>query len=187
MHCSLAGWLAAMTSNPINIYGKSKMWGEKYVQSLMSRSYVVRTSWLYGAGGRNFVTTMLELAAKNQKLRVVNDQYGVPTYTVDLAKACLALIESGAYGLYHTTNSGITSRYDFTVEIMRQTGTNVEVLPIPASGFPRPAKRPKNSALNPYPLKEAIGYLLPEWKESLTRYLVENKGLKASCSSERMI
>jgi dTDP-4-dehydrorhamnose reductase len=160
-------------TNPINTYGKSKMWGEKYVQSLMSRWYVVRTSWLYGAGGRSFVKTMLELAAKNPTLRVVNDQHGAPTYTLDLAEACLALLESGAFGLYHATNSGITTWYGFAVEIMRQACTNVEVLPISTSEFPRPAKRPKSSSLSPYPLREAIGYLLPEWRESLERYLTE--------------
>ena len=87
------------TPNPINVYGKSKLWGENYVRSLMHRYFIVRTSWLFGKGGRNFVTTMLELAKRGEPIRVVNDQRGCPTYTVDLARACVDLVESGCFGI----------------------------------------------------------------------------------------
>ena len=159
------------TPNPINVYGKSKLWGENYVRSLMHRYFIVRTSWLFGKGGRNFVTTMLELAKRGEPIRVVNDQRGCPTYTVDLARACADLVESGCFGIYHVTNQGATTWYEFAKEIFTIIGIPVVVEPIRTEEFPRPAKRPKNSVLSLFPLdREFMRVLLP-WRESLLDYL----------------
>ncbi|HHV61681.1 MAG TPA: NAD(P)-dependent oxidoreductase [Firmicutes bacterium] len=180
------------TPSPLNVYGISKLWGENYVRSLMSEYYIVRTSWLFGLHGRNFVQTMLELGRKygthltggeclGQRaveskssivpLRVVSDQRGSPTYTVDLAKACADLLETRCFGIYHVTNQGVTTWYEFAKAIFEKTGLVVDVLSVTSDEFSRPAKRPKNSALDPFPLRETIGYLLPSWEDALGRYL----------------
>jgi dTDP-4-dehydrorhamnose reductase len=156
---------------PLNAYGASKLWGENYVRSLMTRYYVIRTSWLFGPGGKNFVTTMLELAGRGLPLRVVNDQHGCPTYTADLARACADLVRTGAFGIYHITNQEPTTWYRFAAEIFRNACLDVDLKPIPTKDFPRPAARPANSVLDPYPLKETLGYLLPPWQDALARYL----------------
>ena len=159
------------TPNPINVYGKSKLWGENYVRSLMHRYFIVRTSWLFGKGGRNFVTTMLELAKRGEPIRVVNDQRGCPTYTVDLARACAELVESGCFGIYHVTNQGATTWYEFAREIFMQSGLNVRVEPIVTVQFSRPASRPQNSELGSYPLLETVGYILPAWQAAIQDYV----------------
>lgn len=156
------------TPNPINVYGKSKLWGENYVRSLMHRYFVIRTSWLFGRGGNNFVTTMLELAKQKQRIRVVNDQRGCPTYTVDLAKACVDLVESGCFGVYHVTNQGAVTWYEFAREIFRCAGVQVDLEPVTSDQFPRPARRPKNSELSPYPLRETINREMRDWREALS-------------------
>ena len=159
------------TPNPINAYGKSKLWGENYVRSLIYRYFIVRTSWLFGKGGRNFVTTMLELAKRGEPMRVVNDQRGCPTYTVDLARACADLVESGCFGTYHVTNQGVTTWYEFAMEIFMQAGLNVRVEPIATVQFTRPASRPQNSELGSYPLLETLGYILPAWQAAILAYI----------------
>ncbi|MBE3574230.1 MAG: dTDP-4-dehydrorhamnose reductase [Firmicutes bacterium] len=158
---------------PVNVYGRSKLWGENYVRSLLPRHYVVRTSWLFGPGGRNFVRTLLSLGRQAAPLRVVADQWGCPTYTPDLAGACADLAASGAYGIYHVTNQGPTTWYDFACAILAGAGlVGVPVQPVTASEYRRPARRPRNSVLDPYPLAETIGHLLPPWPDALKRYLV---------------
>ena len=156
---------------PLNAYGVSKLWGENYVRALMTRYYLIRTSWLFGPGGKNFVTTMLDLAGRVTPLRVVDDQHGCPTYTADLARACADLVRTGAFGSYHITNQEPTTWYRFAAEIFRNAGRNVDLKPIPTKDFPRPAARPANSVLDPYPLQETLGYLLPPWQDALRRYL----------------
>lgn len=156
---------------PLNVYGASKLWGEKAVASLGHRWYIVRTSWLFGPGGKNFVLTMLDLGKKRSVLRVVNDQHGCPTFTVDLARAVTDLIKTQCYGIYHVTNQGSTSWFYFARKIFEKAGLPISVEPCSTEEFPRPAVRPKNSVLDPFPLGETIGYLLPPWEDALERYL----------------
>lgn len=156
---------------PLNIYGGSKLWGERALSAIANSYYLVRTSWLFGPGGNNFVTTMLRLGQDEGKARVVNDQMGSPTYTVDLARAIADLCASGCYGIYHITNRGSTTWYGFAEEIFAQTGIRVSLTSCNTLAMKRPARRPQNSVLNPFPLEETIGYLLPAWEDALARYL----------------
>jgi dTDP-4-dehydrorhamnose reductase len=162
-------------TNPINAYGRSKLLGEKYVLWLLSKFYLIRTSWLFGLQGKNFIETMLELGQKQKQLSVVTDQKGCPTWTCHLAEATIALIETGRYGIYHVTNSEPTTWFDFTKEIFRLSGINTAVMAVTSEQFPRPAKRPSNSVLDHFPLREVIGRDMPSWKEALREYLAQRK------------
>lgn len=156
---------------PLNIYGSSKLWGEKALSAISYSCYLVRTSWLFGPGGNNFVATMLRIGQDVGKVRVVNDQTGSPTYTVDLARAIADLCASGCYGTYHITNQGSTTWYGFAEEIFTQKRLGVDLTSCTTSEFRRPARRPQNSVLDPFPLEETIGYLLPAWEDALARYM----------------
>lgn len=160
---------------PLNAYGRSKLLGEKYVVWLLSKFYLVRTSWLFGLHGRNFVETILELGQREKQVSVVNDQKGCPTWTQHLARAVVALIETGRYGTYHITNSEPTTWFEFAHEIFRLRGMDVEVLPITSQQSARPAKRPQNSALDPFPLPHVLGKEMPSWREALKEYLSQRK------------
>lgn len=164
-------WGIYDTRSPLNAYGRSKYLGERFLETIAPCYYLVRTSWLFGPGGRNFVQTILRLAREKEVLKVVNDQRGCPTYTVDLARALIDLAESGCYGVYHITNQGVTSWYGLAREIVTLTGIDARVEPVTTAEFPRPALRPANSVLDPFPLRETIGYLLPSWQDALKRYL----------------
>lgn len=166
-------WLIFDTRDPINAYGYSKYLGERYLETINPKYFLVRTSWLFGSGGTNFVSTILRAATKQAELRVVNDQFGCPTYAPDLACFLLKLVKTGAYGVYHITNQGITNWYDFAIEIAKQAGINIPVVPVSSDEYVRPAQRPKNSALDPFPLKETVGSLLPFWQDALNRFLSE--------------
>ncbi|WP_434074027.1 SDR family oxidoreductase [Moorella naiadis (nom. illeg.)] len=166
--------------NPLNAYGRSKYLGERFLETIAPRYYLVRTSWLFGPGGPNFVETMLQLARERDTLKVVDDQWGCPTYTVDLAGALVDLIASGCYGVYHLTNQGATTWCRFAREILAAAGCCNEIKPVTTAAFPRPARRPAYSVLDPFPLKETIGYLLPSWPDAIKRYL----GRKSRHSSE---
>ncbi len=159
------------STNPLNAYGRTKLCGEEYLRLISPRYYLVRTSWLFGKGGNNFIETMLRLAQERSELSVVSDQRGCPTFTEDLSRAVLDLIETGAFGIYHITNSGDTTWCDFAQEIMKESGHQVSVRPISTKEFGRPAARPENSVLDPFPLRETVGYLLPDWRDALRRYL----------------
>lgn len=151
-------------TNPINVYGKSKLKGEIAVQKYCKRYYIVRTSWLFGHYGKNFVETMLSLAEKPE-LKVVNDQLGCPTWTVDLSEAIADLLEEQPeYGIYHICGSSKTSWYDFAKEIFSQHGLKVNLKPCSTEEFSRPAKRPTNSVL------ENNG-VCRNWKLALKEYL----------------
>jgi len=163
-------------TNPINAYGRSKLLGEKYMLWLLSKFYLIRTSWLFGLHGKNFIETMLELGQSRKQVSVVTDQKGCPTWTRHLAEATTDLIATGRYGIYHVTNSEPTTWFDFTRKIFRLSGMNTEVLPVTSDQFPRPARRPKNSVLDPFPLKEVWGKEMPSWKEALKEYLSQRKG-----------
>lgn len=157
--------------SPISVYGASKADGEKEIVKNMKKYFIVRTSWLYGSGGTNFVDTMLNLARKKENIRVVGDQTGCPTYTFDLAQAVLQLSEGDKYGIYHMTNDGSTTWFDFAVEIFKQLGIPMHITKISTAERNTPAKRPKCSIL--------INSKFPHlryWKEGLTAFL-SNKTL----------
>ncbi len=157
-------------TGPVTEYGKSKLAGEEAVRGACDRHFIMRTAWLYGAHGNNFVATMLKLAAEKDQLTVVDDQVGSPTWTRDLAQAIRQLIETDAFGTYHATNSGQCSWYGFAREIFRLGGIATKVLPVTSDQFPRPAKRPAFSALNTGALT-ALGITLRPWEEALAEFL----------------
>lgn len=157
--------------NPINAYGRSKLLGEEYILWLLTRFYLVRTSWLFGLHGKNFIETMLGLARTRRQVSVVNDQKGCPAWTQHLSEAVVSLIESGRYGVYHATNSEPTTWFEYAREIFRLAGTGTEVLPITTEQFPTAAKRPKNSVLDPFPLPEVMKRDMPTWRQALDTYL----------------
>jgi dTDP-4-dehydrorhamnose reductase len=166
-------YLEEDTPNPISVYGRSKLGGEKHVQEIVERYWIVRTSWLFGPKGKNFVRTILEKARCGESLRVVDDQVGAPTYTMDLAEKLEHIVEHGGPGVYHVTNRGYCSWFEFAQEILRQGAlSDVRVIPIPTSASDRPAKRPQNSRLANSRLEtEGLG-LLPLWHDALHRYLL---------------
>lgn len=156
--------------NPRTVYGSTKLQGEILVKENNPKHYIVRTAWLYG-DGNNFVKTMIKLSETNKILKVVNDQNGTPTSTVDLARVIIRLIENKAYGLYHCTCKGECTWYDLTKEIFRLKGIDIEVIPCTTDEFPRPAKRPKYSVLRNLALENSIGDITRSWEESLEEYL----------------
>lgn len=162
--------------SPINVYGESKLWGERLVKEQLHRFFIVRTAWLYGRTGKNFVKTMLRLAHEKSELRVVNDQRGTPTNTEDLARQILQLIATDAYGTYHCTSQGDCTWYQFAVEIFRLAGLKVEVCPVPTEEYPRPARRPRNSVLENYMLKLQGLDIMPRWEEGLARFMPKLEG-----------
>lgn len=157
-------------TNPINVYGKTKLWGEEIVRQLLGRHYVVRTAWLYG-DGHNFVKTMLSLASEKESLQVVNDQIGSPTSTKELTKVIANLITTDAYGTYHATCNGSCSWHDFACKIFELTRTNVRVKPVSSDAIVRPAKRPERSVLDNYMLQMLFEDSMQHWEEALQEYL----------------
>lgn len=157
-------------------YGESKLLGERYLLHLPRRFYLVRTSWLFGLRGNNFVETMLRVVVARDEIKVVYDQFGAPTFTQDLAKAIADLVTTECYGIYHITNQGRVSWYNFARTILGESQKSTRVIPVTSDDINRPARRPRNSALDPFPLSETIGYLLPFWEDALERYLSQRKG-----------
>jgi len=153
------------TPNPISVYGRTKLAGEEYVRQLTNRWYVVRSAGVYGRG-RNFVRTMLRLGAERDALKVKDDEFISPTYAGDLAEGIAELIEGGHYGLYHLTNAGSCSWYEFANVIFELTGIEVEVNPVPTSEYPLPAARPANGVLSAPESPK-----LRHWREALEDYL----------------
>ncbi|WP_455631007.1 dTDP-4-dehydrorhamnose reductase [Megamonas sp.] len=156
---------------PQNIYGQTKLDGEKAVQEILDKYFIVRISWVFGANGRNFIKTMLNLAKTHDKLTVVNDQIGSPTYTIDLAKLLCDMVQTDKYSVYHATNEGICSWYEFACEIFRQANVDIQVDSVPSSAFPTKAKRPHNSRLSKNSLDKAGFNRLPSWQDALSRFL----------------
>jgi len=156
--------------NPINAYGRSKLAGEHAVAEANPRHFVVRTSWLFGAGGKNFVETMLGLAGGRGHVLVVRDQVGCPTYTAHLAEALVRLIDGESYGLHHLAGQGECSWYEFAGEIFEQAGVDCRAMSCTSDEFPRPATRPAYSVLR---TQRDYGLLLPDWREGLAAYLAE--------------
>ena len=159
--------------HPLNVYGQTKYEGELAVQENLSKYFIVRIAWVFGKNGKNFVKTMLKLTETHDKLTVVNDQFGSPTYTYDLARLLVDMIQTDKYGIYHATNEGICTWYEFACEIFRQAGVKIEVTPVPASEYPAKAKRPENSRLDKSKLTENGFERLPSWQDALGRYLKE--------------
>lgn len=160
---------------PLNEYGRSKLEGETAVAGLLEKYYIVRIAWVFGLNGKNFVKTMLNLGKTHDTLRVVNDQIGTPTYTYDLARLLVDMIETEKYGYYHATNEGgYISWADFAVEIFKQAKMNTKVIPVTTAEYGlSKAARPLNSRLNKSKLTEMDFALLPEWQDALKRYLGE--------------
>jgi dTDP-4-dehydrorhamnose reductase len=157
-------------TEPLNQYGKSKLEGERLIMKNNPASQVIRTSWLYSSFGNNFVKTMLRLMKEKETVQVVQDQLGSPTYAGDLASAILHMIRSGHFipGIYHYSNEGETTWYEFAMEIKNLTGSNCRVVPIPASDYPTPASRPAYSLLDKTKIKKDYGLVIPDWKTSLS-------------------
>jgi dTDP-4-dehydrorhamnose reductase len=159
--------------SPQTAYGRTKLYGEELVKELNPKHYIVRTAWLYGDGS-NFVKTMVNLSKTNNTLKVVNDQFGTPTSTVDLARVVIKLIQEKNYGTFHGTCKGQCTWYDFTKEIFRLCNISTEVIPCTTEEFPRPAKRPKHSVLRNYMLEMTTGDITRSWEEALEEYIRRN-------------
>ena len=158
-------------TQPLNIYGQTKYEGEQAVERLLDKYYIVRIAWVFGVNGKNFIKTMLNLGKTHDHLTVVNDQFGSPTYTYDLARLLVDMVLTDKYGIYHATNEGICNWYEFACEIFRKAGMNVDVAPVPASEYPTKAKRPENSRMSKEKLTENGFERLPSWQDALERYL----------------
>lgn len=160
---------------PLNVYGESKLQGELAVAELLKKYFIVRIAWVFGKNGNNFIKTMLNVGKKYDTLRVVNDQIGTPTYTFDLARLLVDMIETDKYGYYHATNEGgYISWYDFTCEIFKQAGYDTEVVPVTTAEYGiSKAARPFNSRLDKSKLVENGFKPLPTWQDAVARYLKE--------------
>ena len=157
-------------TNPQSVYGKSKLLGEQYVQSFCSKYFIIRTAWLYG-DGNNFVKTMLNLSESNNEINVVNDQIGTPTSTKDLAEVILKLIHTENYGLYHGTNKGSCSWYEFAKKIFEIKNIDIKVNPISSNEYSSKVKRPQYSVLDNFLLRTINLDDFREWEEALSEYL----------------
>jgi dTDP-4-dehydrorhamnose reductase len=165
-------YLESDSPHPLNVYGRSKWKGEQYVQELVKDPLIVRTQWLFGRYGKNFVTSILRQAGEKRVLSIVNDQIGSPTYTVDLAKAISALIQFDASGIFHVANSDLCTWCTFGQAILKLSGMDkVRVIPISSRELGRPAIRPSYSVLNCQKLKKKTGLTLRPWSEALKEYL----------------
>lgn len=158
---------------PLNVYGQTKCEGELAVEKHLSRYFIVRIAWVFGVNGKNFIRTMLNLGKTHDSLTVVDDQVGSPTYTYDLARLLVDMIETDRYGRYHATNEGLCSWYEFACEIFRQAGMKVNVSPVDSASYPSKAKRPMNSRMSKEKLDENGFVRLPTWQDALSRYLQE--------------
>ncbi len=159
-------------TEPLNVYGQTKYEGELAVEKYAKKHYIVRIAWVFGVNGKNFIKTMLKLAKTHDRLTVVDDQIGTPTYTYDLAILLVDMLETDKYGKYHVTNEGgYISWYDFAKEIFRQAGVNVEVVPVTAEEYKAKAKRPYNSRMSKEKLTANGFKRLPSWQDALKRYL----------------
>lgn len=167
-------WEPDDEASPLNAYGQSKYDGELALKKYVEKYFIVRISWVFGINGNNFIKTMLRLGRENGAVKVVDDQIGSPTYTYDLARLLVDMIESDRYGAYHATNEGICSWYEFAKEIFRAAGMdNVSVTPVKSGEFPVKAKRPKNSRMSKEKLVTNGFSLLPAWQDAVARYIKE--------------
>lgn len=158
-------------TSPLNYYGQTKLEGEKLVQENNPNAVIIRTSWVYSSFGKNFVKTMMRLMSERESISVVNDQAGSPTYAADLAAAVMNIVESNSKipGIYHYSNEGIITWYDFAVAIKEFTNSNCIVNGIPTTAYPTPAKRSAYSAMDTTKIKSTFGISIPQWKDSLQK------------------
>lgn len=159
--------------NPIGQYGITKFEGEMVVRSILEKYFIVRVSWVFGLNGNNFIKTMLRLSETREELNVVGDQFGSPTYTVDLSHLLLQMVQTEKYGIYHASNEGFCSWAEFSQEIFNQANKTVKVHSITTEEYPTRAIRPKNSRMSKQKLVDAGFNQLPTWENALSRYLVE--------------
>lgn len=162
-------------TNPINYYGSTKEQGEKIVKAELDNYFIVRTSWVYGLNGNNFVGTMLKLAKSRNEINVVSDQIGAPTYTKDLAAFIVDLVQSNKYGTYHGVNEGFCSWHEFAISIFEKSGIDMKVNPISSDDYPTKAKRPLNSRLSKDNTDKAGIDRMPHWQDAITRFIEELK------------
>lgn len=160
---------------PLNVYGQSKLDGELAVSGTLDKFFIVRIAWVFGLNGKNFIKTMINVGKTHDTVRVVNDQIGTPTYTLDLSRLLVDMVETEKYGYYHATNEGgYISWYDFCVEFYKQYGLNTKVIPVTTAEYGlSKAARPENSRLDKSKLVEAGFTPLPDWKDAVRRYLAE--------------
>ena len=156
---------------PKSVYGQTKYEGELAVQETLDKYFIVRIAWVFGINGKNFVKTMLGLSEKYDTLRVVNDQFGSPTYTYDLAKLLVDMVLTDKYGIYHATNEGICSWYDFACAIFKEAGIEMNVIPVTSEEYGAKANRPANSRMSKEKLVENGFAKLPAWQDALARYV----------------
>lgn len=158
-------------TGPVNVYGRSKLAGERVVQELLERYFIVRISWVFGKNGNNFVRTMLRLARSNNEIKVVYDQIGSPTYTADLAPLLCEMVQTDKYGIYHATNEGVCSWAEFAQEVFKKSSLKRDVIPI--KDYPSVAMRPNNSRISKQSLDKNGFKRLPTWQDALVRMLKE--------------
>ena len=170
-------WEPDDTREPLNVYGQTKYEGELAVEELLKKYFTVRIAWVFGLNGKNFIKTMLRLGKERGAVSVVDDQIGSPTYTYDLARLLVDMIQTEKYGRYHATNEGLCSWYEFACEIFKQAGMDVKVTPVDSETYnamyPTAAKRPKNSRMSKDKLEKNGFERLPAWQDALSRYLTD--------------
>ncbi len=164
-------WEPEDERRPQSVYGQTKYEGELAVQELLDKYFIVRIAWVFGINGKNFVKTMLKLSENHDTIRVVNDQFGSPTYTYDLARLLVDMVLTEKYGVYHATNEGICSWYDFACAIFKEAGVSVNVVPVSTAEYGAKAKRPANSRMNKDKLTQMGFEKLPLWQDALKRYV----------------
>ncbi|MBO3096750.1 dTDP-4-dehydrorhamnose reductase [Gelidibacter pelagius] len=162
-------------TNPVNVYGESKLKGENEIKQILDKHFIIRTSWLYSEYGNNFMKTMLGLAQDRQELSVVNDQLGTPTYAGDLARVVLNIIKlrSQDYGVYHYSNEGITSWFEFAKAIFEESNIELYIIPIDTKDYPTLAKRPRYSVLDKSKIKKMLNVEILDWRQSLRKALLK--------------
>jgi dTDP-4-dehydrorhamnose reductase len=164
-------WEPEDERHPLNVYGQTKYEGELAVQNTLEKYFILRITWVFGINGKNFVRAILQKAKELGELKVVDDQIGSPTYTDDLARLMVDMIETDRYGIYHASNEGICSWYEFACEIVKTGNVDARVIPVDSSVYPAKAKRPKNSRMSKKKLVENGFTLLPSWQDALSRYI----------------
>ncbi len=164
-------WEPEDEREPRSVYGQTKYEGELAVQELLDKYFIVRIAWVFGINGKNFVKTMLKLAENHDTIRVVNDQFGSPTYTFDLARLLVDMVLTEKYGIYHATNEGSCSWYEFACAVFKEAGVAVNVVPVSTAEYGAKAKRPANSRMNKDKLTRMGFDRLPPWQDALKRYV----------------